>query len=327
MQHFWRRWRALWHPDRYHGWGRERRYFEGWYYKLVSPDGSKAVAIIPGISRGADAADQHAFIQLLDGKACRTFYYRFPVADFQPSSQEFALQLGPNYFSRDTLRLDLPDLQGELALRDFHPWPRSLGAPGIMGWYSFVPFMECYHGVVSLHHQLEGQLTLYNESIDFTGGIGYGEKDWGRSFPSSWIWMQSNHFGLAEPTSLMVSIARIPWLGSHFVGYIAGFLFQGHLYRFATYLGTRLEVLLIGRRVEIRLTNRHYRLEVSGQPAEGGNLVSPIQGQMTGKVNESLQGQLHIRFFLHDELAFEGTGQHAGLELAGPVEEELAGQV
>ena len=38
---------------------------------------------------------------------------------------------------------------------------------------------------------------------------------------------------------------------------------------------------------------------------------------MTGKVNESLQGQLHVRFFLHDELVFEGTGRHAGLEAVG----------
>jgi hypothetical protein len=307
----------------YHGWGRERRYFEGWYYKLVSPDEKTAIAVIPGISRGEKPQDQHAFIQLLDGKACRTFYYDFPVDDFQPDDRDFALQLGANFFSRDTLRLDLPELKGELRLHDLHPWPRSLGAPGIMGWYSFVPFMECYHGVVSLHHHLEGQLALYGEPIDFSGGIGYGEKDWGRSFPSSWIWMQSNHFGLDEPTSLMVSVARIPWLGSHFVGFIAGFLFRGKLYRFATYLGTRLEVAIVDRHADIRLTNRGYRLEVSGQPAEGGNLVSPIQGEMTGKVNESLQGQLHVRFYLQDQLVFEGTGQHAGLEVAGAVQEEL----
>ncbi|WP_243392439.1 MULTISPECIES: tocopherol cyclase family protein [unclassified Mesotoga] len=30
--------------------------------------------------------------------------------------------------------------------------------------------------------------------IDLTGGKGYIEKDWGRSLPDAWIWMQSNNF-------------------------------------------------------------------------------------------------------------------------------------
>lgn len=324
MHNLQRRWRALWQPDMYHGWGRSRRYFEGWYFKAVAPEGRAAVAVIPGISMSAEG-EQHAFIQLLDGLEPKAYYYDYPAIDFQPSDHGFELRLGPNYFSSKRLQLDLPKLSGELSLHAPHPWPRMLGAPGIMGWYSFVPFMECYHGVVSLHHRLSGSLSLYGEEVDFSGGIGYTEKDWGCSFPSSYIWMQSNHFGLEEPTCLMVSVARIPWLRSHFVGFIAGFLFGGQLYRFATYLGTRLSVLLEGGQVSVHLSNRGYRLEVSGRPGAGGNLVSPIQGQMTGKVNESLQGELAVRFYLDSQLVYEGVGRHAGLEVAGPVAEELAG--
>ncbi|MCK7537696.1 MAG: tocopherol cyclase family protein [Marinilabiliales bacterium] len=33
---------------------------------------------------------------------------------------------------------------------------------------------------------------------DFSGGRGYIEKDWGHSFPSAYVWMQSNHFQLAR---------------------------------------------------------------------------------------------------------------------------------
>ena len=38
---------ALWHPASYHGWGRSKRFFEGWYYKLVSLNETHAFAIIP----------------------------------------------------------------------------------------------------------------------------------------------------------------------------------------------------------------------------------------------------------------------------------------
>jgi tocopherol cyclase len=41
---------ALWHPECYHGWGKSKRFFEGWYYKVVSENQRHAVAIIPGIA-------------------------------------------------------------------------------------------------------------------------------------------------------------------------------------------------------------------------------------------------------------------------------------
>jgi hypothetical protein len=38
---------------------------------------------------------------------------------------------------------------------------------------------------------------------------------------------------------------------------------------------------------------------------------------MTGKVSESLQAIIHIRFFERGTLVFEGDGRNAGLEVAG----------
>jgi hypothetical protein len=58
---------TLWHPACYHGWGRSKRFFEGWYYKLVSVNEAHAFAIIPGIAMDENGQKQ-AFIQVLDGK-------------------------------------------------------------------------------------------------------------------------------------------------------------------------------------------------------------------------------------------------------------------
>ena len=43
--------KALFNPENYHGWGRNSRYFEGWYFKLINKDQSVALAIIPGIAK------------------------------------------------------------------------------------------------------------------------------------------------------------------------------------------------------------------------------------------------------------------------------------
>lgn len=317
-----KRQRAIWNPAMYHGWGRTRNYFEGWYFKIVDPTERYAFALIPGISLGQDGT-QHAFIQSLDGKQRRTAYHEFAATEFQPAADHFALQLGNNFFSADRMKLDLPELKGEVQFTNLHPWPKMLGAPGIMGWYSFVPFMQCYHGVVSMNHDITGSLRVEDETVAFTGGKSYIEKDWGRSFPSSWIWLQTNHFAAAQPVSLMASVARIPWLGHHFVGYIVGFLYQNKIHRFATYTGAKMRAEIIDNQVQLGFKDRTFRLEITAERTDGGNLISPISGDMVGKVNESLQSEIHVRFFKNEKLIFEGTGRNAGMEVAGAVEEEL----
>lgn len=57
----------VFHPDRYQGWGKTSRYFEGWYFKLVNHDGSEALAIIPGIAID-EQGNKQAFIQVLMAK-------------------------------------------------------------------------------------------------------------------------------------------------------------------------------------------------------------------------------------------------------------------
>jgi tocopherol cyclase len=317
MVNYLKRVRATWYPDEFHGWGRSRQYFEGWYYKMVSADGRHAFAVIPGISHGTNG-QSHAFIQVMDGVRCQADYHRFDAADFKPASDAFALDIGPNFFSKDRLSLDLPDFRAEISMHGQYPWPKMLGAPGIMGWYSFVPFMQCFHGIVSMNHHLEGFIeTAADGRISFSGGRGYMEKDWGRSFPSAYIWMQCNHFDGVEQASLMASVAHIPWLGHYFIGFISGFLLEGRLFKFATYTGAKKYVRLENEQVELIFKSPKLELHLLARQAPGTALVSPVSGEMTGKINESLQAVVTMELWESGKRIFEGTGRHAGLELAG----------
>lgn len=312
-----KRWRATWNPERYHGWGKTRRYFEGWYFKVVSADERQALAFIPGISMSA-SGERHAFVQVMNGKKNTAAYHRFDAHEFQPEDKRFELRLGPNFFSGEKIRLDLPGASGELTFENPTPWPKMLGAPGIMGWYSFVPFMECFHGVVSLNHHLQGRLTLDGASVDFTGGKGYLEKDWGRSFPKAYVWMQSNHFA-DSPASLLASVAHIPWLGSHFIGFISGFWLYGRLFRFATYTGAKKYLSVSDEAVTLIFQNPKTELRIRAQQAQGTALLSPISGEMTGKINESLQATLQVELFENGRRIFEGVSHTSGLEVAGDI--------
>lgn len=106
--------KAVFHPARYHGWGRTRRYFEGWYFKVVDRSGSHAYAFIPGIAMNGHG-DRHAFVQVLDGKRLTAGYHTFPVEAFQPASGKFDLTLGGNRFTEEFICLDLPGIRGNCA--------------------------------------------------------------------------------------------------------------------------------------------------------------------------------------------------------------------
>ena len=190
-----------------------------------------------------------------------------------------------------------------------------------MGWYSFVPFMECYHQVVSMDYDLSGKLKIQDTEIDFTGGKGYLEKDWGRSFPSSWIWMQSNHFSQTG-TSLKASVARIPWIRKAFTGFIAGLWWENRLYRFTTYNGTVLKKSFADeKQVHLVMENRRYGLEITAQRDQATGLASPILGFMNGRIEESMTASLDTRFYENKtkKTLMQDQGRNAGLEVAGEI--------
>jgi hypothetical protein len=184
-------------PHVFQGNKKKKKYFEGWYFKMVSADQASIMSIIPGISLSEDGSEQHAFIQFIDGKTAKTDYYSFPIEDFHFSSEKFAIRIGENYFSEDSVVLNIQNdstsisskitISGQVYLSENRK-------KGIMGWYRYVPFMECYHGVVSLNHNLSGSINKTGSSYIFEDGVGYIEKDWGKSMPSSWIWIQTNNF-------------------------------------------------------------------------------------------------------------------------------------
>tara|TARA_B110000003_G_C16641496_1_gene530362 strand:- start:159 stop:1127 length:969 start_codon:yes stop_codon:yes gene_type:complete len=309
---------ALWNPECYHGWGRKKRFFEGWYYKLVSQNQQHALALIPGIAMDTSGQKQ-AFIQLLDGKNLKGTYHKFHAKQFKPTAKKHALKIENNFFSEKMLVLDLPNIKGELFFDNLKPWSNSFFSPGIMGPFSFVPFMDCYHGVLSMNHSIKGRLDFNGESLSFDNGKGYMEKDWGHSFPEGYIWMQSNHFAKKD-TSVKVSVAKIPFLKSSFIGHIAGLLINGKLIEFTTYNGTKLNTCKVSHEnVQIEMQNRYYKLKINAKREKATSLAAPISGFMTGRIEESMNAKIHVILIdkKTNQRLLNDTGSSAAIEVAG----------
>lgn len=132
--------------------------------------------------------------------------------------------------------------------------------------------------------------------------------------------MQSNHFDDTARVSMMASAAHIPWLGSHFIGFISGFWLEDRLYKFATYTGARKSLKINGEEVELIFNNPKIELRILAKQGPGASLVTPLSGEMRGKIQESLQATLQVELLENGQRVFEGIGRNAGLEVAGKVE-------
>lgn len=245
--------------------------FQGWYYKQRT--GGYMLAFIPG--RAADGP----FVQMIDSNGTR----RFAMPDFHVRGD--TVRTGECAFSPAGLHIRLPGVTGDLRYDGRTPLRSD-----IMGPFAHLP-MQCRHGVVSMGHTVHGRVTVDGQTHVFDGGSGYAEKDSGRSFPKSYLWLQCNDF--TPPCALMLSIAHIPFLGGAFTGCICALMFAGREYRLATYRGVRILTLTDDT---VRLWQGDLLLELTMRPLNGGHpLLAPQRGSMTETIRESYDAHVHLR--------------------------------
>ena len=296
----------------------KKNYFEGWYFKNVSADNNSVYAFIPGISLSGN--DSHSFIQVINGITGETHYISYDIKDFKWEKDKLWVQVGKSIFTDNyiDISIDEPQLiiKGRIDFTNSIKYPKTLLSPSIMGWYSYIPFMECNHGIVSVNHSLQGNLSINSTEINFGNGKGYIEKDWGTSFPEAWIWLHSNSFKIHD-TSLFVSVAKIPWLGNYFMGFICFLYVDGRFYKFSTYNNSKISVIgYNGNKLNIQFESKYYSLIVTATTRNSGELKAPSLGKMSRRIKESIDSDVHVQLFdKSKKLIYDGKGKRAGLEI------------
>ena len=310
-------------PGAYHGENNKRPFFEGWYHKLVTNDG-RALVIIPGIYRSGFNNNQTAFVMIFDGDTGEVFYERFEVQQFSCSTSSYSLHIGSNHFSSQNITLDIESealtIKGQVTADNLKPWPVTLFEPGCMGWYAYVPTMECFHGILSMDHTLVGQIELNASNYDFVGGRGYIEIDWGRNFPENWIWAQSNNFSNSD-LSITASLATIPWKNTAFAGFIVGLYHKNNLYRFTTYRNTvTKEIHYDSNKFSWQLRQNDLVLELTIEKGhKAGLLYAPDKMDMVPRVPEYLDGNIYLKLYDHKGTIVEDQTTSAAVEIMGDV--------
>jgi tocopherol cyclase len=309
-------------PEIFQGNLKKKNYFEGWYFKHVSNDLKFVWSFIPGISLTKN--DPHAFIQVINGVTGETEYIIYDLDEFTWQKKNLYLKIGNSVFTGKYIDLNIQNeklrITGRITYSNNITYPGSMFSPGIMGWYSFIPFMECKHGIVSVNHDLNGSMTINENEIDFNNGKGYIEKDWGTSFPEAWLWVQANNFN-DHNSSFSFSVAKIPWLGKFFIGFIAFLYYNKRFFLFSTYNKSVItEINHSSPKIDFIMQNNDDRLVVSILKSTFGELRAPVSGNMSRRIKESIDSEVILSLFdKHNNLIYNDSSKRAGLEVVDKI--------
>ncbi len=313
------------HPEAFQGNLKKKYYYEGWYNKIIDKNQDFVYAFIPTIAINKKTNSFHAFIQILDGKTGNTNYVKYELAQFENLAEnDYDIRIGDNFFSSKGFKLNINQNKAKIkgSVEYLRPvlWPKTFFQPGVMGILTYFPFLETYHGIVSMNHSLKGSIDFNGKVINFNGGKGYLEKDWGTSFPKAYIWAQSNHFSSPE-LSFILSIALVPLFKIRIKGFFCVIWHKGTFYKFATYTGAKISLLeTTSERIKIKIENRKLSLLIliNKKNIRFSKLKAPFLGAMSTEIFETMNSKIEIKLYdkKNNKLILEDTGKNAGLDLS-----------
>lgn len=280
-------------------------YFEGWYFKQQNRD--VAMALIPAVHRDKIGKWSASLQVITSDKSCVMW---LPFTDVFYERSPLKVNFGRNLFSLDGIQVDMVqdgcELKGELEFKGIRP-----PAYDIMGPFSLIPGMQCGHSLFSMRHEVRGKLTLNGENFDFSQGSGYIEGDRGRSFPKEYLWTHCNFNHISGKGSIMLAVADIPMVYESFTGIIGFVCFRGKEYRFATYLGAKIQFL---DENTVKVEQGSYVLIVQLLGENHQILRVPLMGDMSRKIKESLCCKVKYLFKYEGKPMLEFTTNRASFE-------------
>lgn len=292
-----------------------KNYFEGWYFK--NTNNKNGISFIPGIN--IDEHGKKAFIQVITNDL--SYFVNYNINDFKFSFSPFYIQIGNNFFSENRIQVDIKDdsqnlkVRGEIKYSNNKNINTNILNPNIMGPFSYVPFMECNHAILSMKAKANGEININNNIINFNKDIGYIEKDWGCSFPKSYIWCQGNNFRNPN-ASFMLSIADIPFKIFNFRGFICTLIVDNNEFKFTTYNNAKLVKYDVNyNSINIILKKGSYSLNISSQYIEGFKLFAPVKGKMEKDISESISASITVTLKKDNNVIFSDTSTNCGLEI------------
>lgn len=338
----------------YHWDGSDRRFFEGWYYRVTLPDDRQTFAFMYSIE---DPIGNQPFsggaAQILgpnDDYLCRTF----------PDVKQFwawrhALGLGhwgntnlaqsPNYLEPDVFnrhihqgyqgtatwhqgRLSDPGTgqfaQWEYAIEPVYGWGDPYQAQqSTAGWLSQFQIFEPGWQILMAHGLATGWIEWNGDRYRFSHAPAYGEKNWGGAFPQKWFWLNCNLFDAHPDLALTAGGGRrgvLWWMESVAM---AGIHYGGKFYEFVPWNSEMHWEIHPWGYWHMTAHNAQYEVQLTGTTDQPGTpLRAPTQNGLAFCCRDTMHGELTLELWERSGIGrstriLEAHSHVCGLEVGG----------
>ncbi len=337
----------------YHWDGSDRRFFEGWYYRVTLPQWGQTFAFMYSIEDPIGGKPHSGGgAQILganDEYLCRTFP---DVKKFWGSKD----CLGLGHWGKTDLNTAPAYLAPEVFQRHVHQgyqatatlnqgiisnpatgfycrWQYNIqpiygwGNQGNLqqstaGWMSAMQIFEPGWQILMAHGLATGWIDWNGKIYEFVDAPAYGEKNWGGAFPQKWFWLNCNSFEGERDLALTAGGGRrgvLWWMESVAM---VGLHYQGKFYEFVPWNSQVSWDIQPWGQWKIQAQNSQYEVELTGTTdLPGTPLRAPTENGLVFCCRDTMKGLLNLKLRKvtggKKQIILQAHSELCGLEIGG----------
>jgi tocopherol cyclase len=330
----------------YHWNGIDRGFFEGWYFRITLPKINESFAFMYSIEDPLDLLPHSGGAVQILGIGEEYLKYSLPNInnfwaakgdlelgywgatnlDIPPqllSVNKFEQQIKQGYQVTSTLH------QGTLPAQDcrwcyqtvpVYDWGQPQQFQQATGsWLSFLPIFDPGWQVLMAHGLATGWIEWQGERYEFSNAPAYSEKNWGRSFPEKWFWINCNSFHETVGLAITAAGGRRKVLGMSEEVAMIGIHYRDRFYEFVPWNARVNWQIQPWGEWRMQAINRDFTIELTGTTDLAGTMVStPTEQGLVMCCRDTLKGQLTIDLRTRQgDRILTATSNNAGLEVGG----------
>lgn len=310
------------------------RFFEGWYYRVTLPQLGESFAFMYSIEdpQGGQAYSGGA-AQIL-GPGDRYLWRTLPdVTGFWGAGDRLDLshyrrdRQGEGYAAtseRNQGYLCDPATgfycRWDYQIQPLYGWgnphePQQATA----GWLSHLPIFDPGWQILMAHGLANGVIDWHGQEYYLEQAPAYSEKNWGRSFPKAWFWLNCNSFTDEPDLALTAGGGKRQVLTWEETVALIGIHYRGQFYEFAPWNSRVTWAIAPWGRWEMAAESDRYRVELLGTTTHPGTpLRAPTHGGLAFCCRDTMRGEMTLKLTQnHGEEICTAHSTTGGLEVGG----------
>ena len=324
------------------------RFFEGWYFRVTLPELNDNFAFMYSIEDPIGGQPHSGGAAQILGLKDEYFWRTFPdTKQFWAKGDRLALGhwqnkpshlkpqlLAPKVFSQQitegyqaTTTLNQGRLinpaTGEICqwhyeTRPVYGW--DIPSTATASWLSFLPIYDPGWQILLAHGLSTGWIEWQGQRYEFVDAPAYSEKNWGKSFPQQWFWLNCNAFKEESDLALTAGGGVRQILTQTEEVALIGVHYRGEFYEFVPWNSeVHWQIAPWGSWQMQARNNSSFSVTLTGKTdLPGQPLRAPTHEGLQFCCKDTLRGQAELKLFTpNGALLVAATSDLCGLEVGG----------